>query len=226
MEEKFCLRWNDFENNISNSFRELRNDKDFFDVTLACEDNQLQAHKVILSACSPWFREILKKNPHPHPLLYLKSVKYDNVLSVLNFMYHGEVNIAQDDLNSFLAVAEDLQVKGLTQGTRSTSSQPPKPPDSPIKNPLKKMPEISNEYKSVCVDDAPVRKEIPVKIKTESTIDIDLEEEPVVESHQLVETTDYSEETSAYEYTQDYQDSPFLYAQQSNLANSSQGTSD
>ena len=52
--EKFCLRWNDFETSISGAFKELRDDKDFFDVTLACEDNQVQAHKVILSACSPY----------------------------------------------------------------------------------------------------------------------------------------------------------------------------
>ena len=57
--EKFCLRWNDFETNISVAFRELREDKDFFDVTLACDDQQMQAHKVILSACSPFFQEIL-----------------------------------------------------------------------------------------------------------------------------------------------------------------------
>ena len=44
--EKFCLRWNDFESNISSAFRELREDKDFFDVTLACDDDQIQAHKV------------------------------------------------------------------------------------------------------------------------------------------------------------------------------------
>merc|ERR1712106_1045814 len=113
---KFCLRWNDFENNISSSFRELREDKDFFDVTLACEDNQLQAHKVILSACSPFFRSVLKRNPHQHPLLYLKGVRYESVLAVLNFMYHGEVNVAQEELNTFLSVAEDLKVKGLTRG--------------------------------------------------------------------------------------------------------------
>ena len=84
--EKFCLRWNDFENNISKAFGELRDDKDLFDVTLACDDNQLQAHKVILSACSPFFRSILKKNPHQHPLLYLKGVKYEDVVAVLNLV--------------------------------------------------------------------------------------------------------------------------------------------
>jgi len=113
--EKFCLRWNDFESNINVAFRELREDKDFFDVTLACDDDQIQAHKVILSACSPFFRTILKRNSHQHPLLYLKGVKYIDLMAVLNFMYHGEVNVAQEELNSFLAIAEDLKVKGLTQ---------------------------------------------------------------------------------------------------------------
>jgi len=113
--DKFCLRWNDFEINISSAFRELRDDKDFFDVTLSCDDEQIQAHKVILSACSTFFRNVLRRNPHPHPLLYLKGVKYSDLQSVLNFMYHGEVNVAQEELNSFLAVAEDLRVKGLTQ---------------------------------------------------------------------------------------------------------------
>jgi hypothetical protein len=135
--EKFCLRWNDFESNISSAFRELREDKDFFDVTLACEDSdQLQAHKVILSACSPFFRTVLRRNRHDHPLLYLKGVKYLDLVAVLNFMYHGEVNVAQEELNSFLAVAEDLRVKGLTQGggggaeNKSGSSSRNSPPPS------------------------------------------------------------------------------------------------
>jgi len=115
MTEKFCLRWNDFETNISSAFRELREEKDFFDVTLACDDSQVQAHKVILSACSPFFRNILRQNPHQHPLLYMKGVKYSELLAVLNFMYMGEVNVGQEELNSFLSVAEDLKVKGLTQ---------------------------------------------------------------------------------------------------------------
>merc|ERR1712142_721268 len=114
--DKFCLRWNDFENNFSSSLKDLREEKDFFDVTIACDDSQMQAHKVILSACSTFFRNILRRNPHQHPLLYLKGVKFKELVSVLNFMYMGEVNVAQEELNSFLAVAEELRVKGLTQG--------------------------------------------------------------------------------------------------------------
>ena len=89
-----------------------RYDCEFFDVTIASEDKQLQAHKLILSACSPFFKNILRSNHHPHPLLYLKGVSFRDMEAVLNFMYHGEVNVAQDDLNSFLQVAEDLRVKG------------------------------------------------------------------------------------------------------------------
>jgi len=116
--EKFCLRWNDFESNISQAFQEIRNDNDLFDVTLACDDEQIQCHKLILSACSLFFRNILRRNPHQHPLLYLKGVNCVDIESILNFMYHGEVSIAQEQLNSFLAVAEDLQVKGLTQNNK------------------------------------------------------------------------------------------------------------
>jgi len=112
--DKFCLKWNDFESNISTAFRDLREDKDFFDVTLACDDEQIEAHKVILSACSPFFKTILKRNRHQHPLLYLKGVKFPDLVAVLNFMYHGEVNVAQEELNTFLRIAEDLKVKGLT----------------------------------------------------------------------------------------------------------------
>ena len=90
--EKFCLKWNDFESNISGAFRELRDEKDFFDVTLACDENQIKAHKVIISACSPFFRQVLRQNPHQHPLLYMRGVNFTDLQSVLTFMYQGEVS--------------------------------------------------------------------------------------------------------------------------------------
>jgi len=82
---------------------------------LACDDDQIEAHKVILSACSPVLGQILKRNPHPHPLVFMKGVGCKELISVLDFMYLGEVNVAQDDLSSFLALAQDLEIKGLTQ---------------------------------------------------------------------------------------------------------------
>ena len=118
--EQFCLKWSDFSTSISQFFHELRQEKELFDVTLVCEDEQVQAHKTVLSACSPFFRSVLKKNPHQNPLVYLKGVKHSDLLSILDFMYQGEVNIQQDHLNSFLEVAEDLKNKGLDRQQTST----------------------------------------------------------------------------------------------------------
>lgn len=113
--ENFSLKWNDFEKNISSGLRDIRSSGDFLDVTLVCEQEQVQAHKLVLSTCSTFFRNILTRNPSPNPLIYLRGVSYADMTAVLNFMYHGEVNVAQEDLNTFLAIAEDLKVKGLTQ---------------------------------------------------------------------------------------------------------------
>ena len=156
--EKFCLRWNDFESNISNAIREIREDKDLFDCTLSCGTKQVQAHKLILSACSPFFKAVFKQNPHNHPLLYLKGISFDDLVAILQFIYHGEVNVSQDDLNPFLAVAEDLKIKGLTQNSsEDRKSAAPKnkivkqqsqipsvnlPPPPPLKLPPKQA--ISN----------------------------------------------------------------------------------
>jgi len=170
--EKFCLRWNDFESNISVAFRELRDDKDFFDVTLACDDEQISAHKVILSACSPFFRNILRRNPHQHPLLYLKGVKYTDLQSVLNFMYNGEVNVAQEELNSFLAVAEELRVKGLTQnqgGSQSRAKSPPvikpvhRPPVEREPPALPKRPKPNPQPQNPYLQDDDIQEVVPVK---------------------------------------------------------------
>jgi len=122
--EKFCLRWNDFESNVSSSFSEMRKEKDFLDVTLACEEEQVTAHKLVLSACSSFFRSVLRRYPHQNPLLYLKGVRFIDLQAILTFMYHGEVNVAQEDLNSFLSVAEELRVKGLTQNPSSVADPP------------------------------------------------------------------------------------------------------
>jgi len=228
--EKFCLRWNDFEQNISSSFRELKEDKDFFDVTLACDDNQLQAHKVILSACSPFFRSVLKKNPHQHPLLYLKGVKYVEIQLVLNFMYHGEVNVAQDELNSFLSVAEDLQVKGLSQNQPKPNRKPqesssfkivPEEESSPTitlpnHRPIKQQrPKPNYDQQPMNAEKLQARREIQQhsvtpQIKTEAPVVLDCDDEQE-NTHQIVESVDYQADHTGYEYEQSYQDESMMY---------------
>ena len=113
--EKLCLKLNDFQSNVSESFRELRNDLDFCDVTLTSKDNQhIKAHKVILAASSQFFMEILRTNKHSHPLIYMRGTKDKDLVAIVDFIYHGEAYVYQEDLDNFLALAEELQLKGLT----------------------------------------------------------------------------------------------------------------
>ena len=116
--EKFCLKWNEYENNISATFKALRGDDDFADVTLVSDENlQLEVHKIILAASSPFFSSLLRKNKRDdvHPLIYLRGVKDKELKTVVDFMYHGEVNVYQEDLQDFLTVAEELKLRGLRQ---------------------------------------------------------------------------------------------------------------
>ena len=120
MAEKLCLQWNDFKNNTIDALGRLREDEDFSDVTLACEDGQqVEAHKVILAVSSPFFQSILKKNIHPHPLIYMRGVKSEDLKAIIDFLYCGEANVCQDNLDGFLAIAEELQLEGLTGQTHN-----------------------------------------------------------------------------------------------------------
>ena len=117
-QEKLCLQWNDFKENITSSFRDLREDKEFTDVTLACEDgSQIEAHKVVLASSSPFLMELLKRNRHPHPLLYMRGLRLEDLLAIVDFLYLGEANVCQENLDSFLALAEELKLKGLSGNT-------------------------------------------------------------------------------------------------------------
>merc|ERR1712129_454314 len=112
---KLCLKWNDFQENAISAFGTLREDREFADVTLACEDGQqVEAHKVILASASPFFLDLLRRNKHPHPLIYMRGMKSEDMVAIVDFLYHGEANVYQESLDSFLAVAEELRLKGLT----------------------------------------------------------------------------------------------------------------
>ena len=112
--ERFCLKWNDFQQNTATSYQDLRQELEFSDVTLVCEDDQqIEAHKIILSASSPFFKTVLKRNKHSHPMLYMKGFKGKDLAALVDFIYLGEANIYQEDLDTFLTLAGELQLKGL-----------------------------------------------------------------------------------------------------------------
>ena len=141
MDEELFLQSNEFVHKFKTVFSDLRKTNDFVDVTLACHDGQVSAHKVILSASSSLFLTILKSNPHPHPLLYLRGVTIKQLSPLLHFMYRGEVKIAKGELNMFLDTARELQIDGLANTETETKQK-----DAQEKESIKCEPENYDEY--------------------------------------------------------------------------------
>ena len=144
--EKLCIQWNEFQSVIGSAFADLREDKDFTNVTLVCEDGkQIEVHKLVLVSSSPFFKDLLKRNKHPHPLIYMKGVKTENLMPMLEFFYFGEANVYQENFDTFLALADELRLKGLNgpvpgnqyedTGSRRSSSQGHRPEDTENKKP-------------------------------------------------------------------------------------------
>ena len=122
--EKYNLKWNDFQINVSKSLSSLRKENDFFDVTLVSDDEQhLSAHKVVLSASSEFFKNILKKANHTNPLIYLSGVDFKNLSFIMDYIYQGEVQLFQKDLDNFLDTAQKLKIDGLIGGKEEDSNQ-------------------------------------------------------------------------------------------------------
>ena len=130
--EKITFCANGFESNIKTSWQQLQTEIHFCDVTLACEDAEIETHKLIISSFSPVLKSLLKLNQNSHPLIYITNVKYKDLETLINFMYHGEVNISENDLNRFLEIAKDLKIRGLSQESIFNSHQN-KTPISKIK---------------------------------------------------------------------------------------------
>jgi hypothetical protein len=134
--EKMELRWNEHGTNAPNTFKQLWGDEDFADVTLAtADDRQIKAHKVIISSCSSFFKNILVKNPHPNPLIYLKGITYAHLESALQFIYLGQCDMNDKDISDFLITGTSLGISGLMEEleyrTEETEESKVKQPKSP-----------------------------------------------------------------------------------------------
>ena len=124
MSEKFCLKWKDFPHNTSRSFSNLREEDNFHDVTIVCDDlKQLGAHKVILSSGSEYFKSIFNQNKHSHShlLLCLSDISSYELEQVLDFLYLGEVNVFQEQLHRFLNIGMRLKLEGLLKDQKHST---------------------------------------------------------------------------------------------------------
>ncbi|XP_044737199.1 longitudinals lacking protein, isoforms A/B/D/L isoform X32 [Chrysoperla carnea] len=121
-EQQFCLKWNNHQSTLVSVFDSLLRRNQLLDCTLAAEGRSLKAHKVILSACSPYFESLLADYYDKHPVFILKDVKFKELEAMMDYMYRGEVNVSQDQLGPLLKAAESLQIKGLSDNRRESRS--------------------------------------------------------------------------------------------------------
>ncbi|KAG7205679.1 hypothetical protein KM043_007628 [Ampulex compressa] len=122
-DQQFCLRWNNHQSTLIQNFDTLLENGTLVDCTLAAEGKYLKAHKVVLSACSPYFEGLLSEHYDKHPVFILKDVKFKELKAMMDYMYRGEVNISQDQLAALLKAAESLQIKGLSESKTGGSSK-------------------------------------------------------------------------------------------------------
>lgn len=115
--QQFCLRWNNYQSNLTHVFDQLLQNESFVDVTLACEGHSVKAHKMVLSACSPYFQTLFFENPCKHPIVILKDIRWPELKAVVEFMYKGEINVSQEQIGPLLQVAESLKIRGLADVT-------------------------------------------------------------------------------------------------------------
>ncbi|KAK7037725.1 hypothetical protein SK128_024661 [Halocaridina rubra] len=138
-QDQFLLKWNNHQNNFVEVFSYLRTQDAFVDVTLACDGKSFSAHKVVLSACSPYFQTLFQTNPCKHPIVFLKDVKGQELEALIEFIYKGEVSVSQSELASLISTAENLKIKGLAEPERPAEkvgikriSSPPRQTSAPI----------------------------------------------------------------------------------------------
>lgn len=118
-----CLKWNSFHSSLTSGFKTLWEEKGLVDVTLASDGQCIQAHKLILSACSPFFCEVFKSNPCQHPVIILQDTHFSELESLLCFVYKGEVNIDEENLPALLRAAETLQIRGLAGASEQVQNE-------------------------------------------------------------------------------------------------------
>ncbi|KAL6263979.1 longitudinals lacking protein, isoforms H/M/V isoform X35 [Pogonomyrmex barbatus] len=134
-DQQFCLRWNNHQSTLIQNFDTLLESGTLVDCTLAAEGKTLKAHKVVLSACSPYFECLLSEHYDKHPVFILKDVKFKELKAMMDYMYRGEVNISQDQLAALLKAAESLQIKGLSESKTASSSKTESRPQKTVSQP-------------------------------------------------------------------------------------------
>ncbi|XP_040579753.1 uncharacterized protein [Lepeophtheirus salmonis] len=187
MDDHFTLQWNDYQNHLMNAFTSLRNDKDFVDLTLSCEGRKISSHKMLLSACSPYFRGLLKDNPCPHPVIILRQTSYEDLVAIIHFVYNGEVSLHQSRVKSFIKTAKSLKIRGLCEASEFGEEEEESVPsheDQPQRKKVKLEDEEDEFGKDWTFDYGGSAGDIPDESSTPNAVIAEVEREEFIDVNQ------------------------------------------
>ncbi|XP_071565836.1 uncharacterized protein [Temnothorax nylanderi] len=165
-DQQFCLRWNNHQSTLIQNFDTLLESGTLVDCTLAAEGKTLKAHKVVLSACSPYFECLLSEHYDKHPVFILKDVKFKELKAMMDYMYRGEVNISQDQLAALLKAAESLQIKGLSESKTAGSSKTESRPQKTVSQPTAPSLDIPHASSGLTIE----KNKVPRQSLTQSCV--------------------------------------------------------
>ena len=147
--EKYSLTWHTYSDHLKSMMKKLMTNEDFSDVTLVTEDKkQVKANINILSACSPVFEDVLKKDRNFSPIMYLRGIQYSELESIMQFIYLGEATFYEERMDEFLAVAKSLEIKELCNAQTEPNDEPedyPSPTDQDTSTELAEEPTVTSD---------------------------------------------------------------------------------
>lgn len=200
--DRFSLRWNNYQAHLVTAFESLLEKNEFVDVTLGCDGQKLSAHRMLLSACSPYFRNLLQGNNCEHPIIILRDITYHDMSSLLQFMYNGEVNVEQAHLTSFLKTAECLKIRGLTDN--ETDNEAIRPTNIEVPN------NTNDDYKEERTP-KPIRTDTPripiIKKPTSSLNHGTIQKIDDIKS-EIIDVADDGEQKDLFEYPDELNNLP------------------
>ncbi|PNF17758.1 hypothetical protein B7P43_G06881 [Cryptotermes secundus] len=183
--QHYCLKWNNYQSYVAEIFTQLLQAESMVDVTLCAEGHKIRAHRIVLSACSPYFQDILTNTEDSHPYIILSEMNSDDVKSIVEFIYRGELNVGADRFTSVLKLAEELQIRGLMEVSNHLPILVNKDGDESNPEPLSSTPALEeNHNSSQCSDtlpDMPQTDSVDIFMEVSENV----HEEPSTESTKL-----------------------------------------
>ena len=193
--ENLVLQNSDFVQNHVQFYRELMEDQEMTDITLAAEDSAIEAHKFILSATSPFFRGIIRSSRHQSPYVYLKGVKMEDLQALVTFMYTGETKVRASDIKRFLTTAHELKIAGLIKNKGEGADV--KAHKKKTRSLLKKK---KDSFEETLVEDMEPEDNEEIESMMENV------EVEMVEGEPVVSEVDTSENQESEEISESYED--------------------